>query len=223
MDLNSLSLWLILFAALFFIALLIRRRSILAREKRMAALRGSGLLPDMPLPFGYKCAWYAVRADDPISVASELKLRGQKASTWHNGVEQAYDASIFVSPSVKGWVFAVGRSLFPGDSISKAISSPLLMLSREFGMACFFATHRVVETHIWAKAVNGQIVRAFGYSGESDEILWKEGEPTEEEEALVEPFLNEETVMEISRRWSISPADLPFPDSEPGLGIVGKQ
>jgi hypothetical protein len=223
MDVYFLSLWLVLFAAIFLIVLLIRRRAMLAREKRTTSLQSSSIPPDWPIPFGYKCAWYAIRSDDPKAVAGELNLRGQKASSWQKGIEQAYDGSIFVSPSVQGWVFAVGRSLFPGNSISNAISSPLQKLSRTFGTACFFATHRVVETHIWAKAVNGRIVRAYGYSGESDEILWQEGEPTEEEAALVEPFPDEETVMDMARRWSLSPTDLPLPASQPGLGIVGNR
>ena len=225
MDLSSIALWFVLFGALLLIALLVRRRAYLANRRRALQAHSAveGPVPDLPVPFGYKCAWYAVRADDPLSVANRLKLSRIKGSNWKEGLKSAYEASVFTSPPIHGWILATGTSLFPSPPISRAISPSIEVLSRIHGEAYFFATDRITETHIWAKVTSGVLERGYGYSGESGEILWDHGQQTKEEAAIAFDFPDEQTVMDLARRWCISPVDLPFADSTPGLGLLGKR
>src|SRR5262249_57725703 len=79
------------------------------------------------------------------------------------------------APAVPGpgglWVLAAGFAL--------AVNTPdIASLSQTTGADVqYFASHRVIETHIWAKASGGRIERWFGWSGESGEILRWVGRP----------------------------------------------
>jgi hypothetical protein len=216
-------LWVTLLSTLVLIALLIRRRAGIARRRH--ALKGNyptkGPTPDLPVPFGYKCAWYAVRAEEPHSVADKLDIRRIKPSNWREGIQEAYRTSVFVSPPVRGWIIAVGSRLFPSPPLPGPVSSALETLSLGNRQAFFFATDRITETHIWAKATNGLLQRGFGYSGERGEVLWDQGSRTQDEAAITSDTTDEQTVLDLARRWSISPVDLPFPESTPGLGLLG--
>ena len=203
--------------------------------------------PDLPVSFGYKCAWYALASSDTNSIVSAVQLREARPSSWAHGIEQAYERSVFVSPPVKGWTFVVGFSLAPSSNDAKQKVRPRLeSLSRSFGTALFFASHRVVELHLWAKAVTGSLARAYGYVGESGETFWNEGDMTAEERklgfAFFDPgsakaeedgywdredlsFPDEQNVMDIAREWSVCPDDLEQLAQElgPSLGVLGSR
>jgi hypothetical protein len=221
---GTLPLWAILFGALAGIAFLVKRRSDLAQKRDVLAKRSAHEdgEPDLPVPFGYKCAWFAVRTENPLSVAAHLSLRGIRTANWREGVQKAYQASVFVSPPERGWILAAGRCLANVSPFPQAITPSVEALSLAHGEALFFATDRITETHVWARARSGVLERAFGYSGESGEILWDQGSKTEEEISLSFDFPNEETVMGLARRWCICPLDLPYAESAPALGLVGK-
>ena len=225
MELLPVALWAVLFGALVMLAMTVRRILKLAKKRDALAEESAHkeAEPDIPVPFGYKCAWYAVRTENPLSVATHLGLRGVRTANWREGVQKAYETSVFVSPPVRGWILAAGRCLFPNSPFPQAITPSVEALSLAHGEAMFFATDRITETHFWAKATKGVLERGFGYSGESGEVLWDRGPKTEEENAITIDSLDEHTVMDLARRWCISPSDLPFPDSTPALGLVGKR
>lgn len=197
---------------------------------------------DRPVSFGYKVAWYAVRSTDARAVAKAIGLRRERSASWAEGIEGAYESKAFVTPPVKGWVFVVGFKLAERISEPKPWTQ-LVALSSTFGEAQVFCSHRVVELHAWAKAVNGQLVRAYGYLGESGETLFDEGEQTAEERDLGFRFFDErspetakgdtywsrsdlsypdeDSVMAIARRWSLAPVDLDESSAEPMLGLLG--
>jgi hypothetical protein len=137
--------------------------------------------PDAPAPFGYTCAWFAVRSQSPEDVIASLGDAKPTPSDWESEIDAAYDGAIFVSPPVHDWVLVVSTSLL---DVNEATLDRLRALSKHFGEAQFFATHRVPESHAWARARNGEIERAFAYVGESDETLWNVGAPTVAEEGL---------------------------------------
>jgi hypothetical protein len=124
----------------------------------------------MPQNFGYKNAWIAVRSEDSRVVAEALGLTGVKAATWQQGVEEeayAVEGIVFVTPPLQGWVLAAGVSLFSPDDVSPYVRPLIERLSSQFGEAQYFATHRVVEFHVWASASSGRLSRGFAYLGES--------------------------------------------------------
>jgi len=188
----------------------------------MEASLGPSADPDSPVPFGYKCAWYAVSSEDTIDVVKEAGLKKFKKSTWAFGIEKAYEDKIFISPPVQGWTFIVGFTLAPKSegSPEEEISPLLTKLSSLYGTACFFATHRVVEYHTWAKAENGDVTRAFAYIGEIGEIVWDIGAATDAEIDIRTGF-TEDAVMQVADGWSVSPVSLHSGMAQPSLGYLG--
>lgn len=200
--------------------------------------------PDLPVSFGYKCAWYAVASTDTDAVVNAIQLREEHRCSWTQGIEQAYDESVFVSPPVKGWVFIVGCCLFlPTEEPEPHVEPRLIQLSRTFGTALYFATYRVAGLTVWAKAVNGSLIRAHG---SQDATFWNHGPLTVEEQRLGFPLFdptspaadsdgycnredftypNEDHVMDIAREWSVCPNDLYRLRRKlgPSLGILGSK
>jgi len=185
--------------------------------------------PDAPISFGFKCAWYALRTNDLDAVVSALGIAAPVISSWANGIEAAYTGKVFVTPPLGEWILAVGTSLFHQDhSAEKSVAPILKRLSRTFGEAQYFATHRVVEAHCWALARNGTIARAFEYVGDHGEITWNTGNPTEAEhllgaEVLEFPGPSESHVMQVASAWSIDPSELESNHTQLSLGLVGTQ
>jgi hypothetical protein len=184
--------------------------------------------------FGYKSAWIAAKRASPEAVAEALGLRNVRAIAWDAGLAAAEAepyASVFVTPPIDGWVLGVGFALF-----ALADARPPLVGRRAEEWAArlqtevqYFATHRVVEAHAWARARPSGLERAYSYLGESGEKLLDEGHPTAEERALGFAFFDpgsadaeedgyweredltyasEEHVIRLASRWSLDPTSL---------------
>ncbi len=211
--------------------------------RRAAKPDPSGVAADLPQNFGYKLCWVAVRSDDSQAVAKALELSGVKASAWQEGIQSAYESSVFVTPSLQNWVLAAGIPFAPQEHIAESVTSRVESLSRSFGEAQYFCTHRVVEFHVWARAVDGRLVRGFAYIGDQRETPWNEGGQSTEEEDLGLEFFdadspeaskpgywdkndlkypNEGDVMRLAGAWSINPATIEETFREPSLGLIGK-
>ncbi len=202
-------------------------------------------VPDQPEGFGYKCVWFAVKTDNKNRLAEILQLTNISDCNWQVGVDKAYSGSVFITPPIDGWTLACGWGLPHGDSKQgiQEVKSILQTLSKEFGEAQFFCTHRVTEYHCWIKAINGRINRVYSYLGESGENIAVEGEPTKFEttlqlintfsdEAKDENYFeredlvcaDEDLVMQVAEHWSIDPSKLDDrQDIEPGLGLLGQR
>jgi hypothetical protein len=81
----------------------------------------------------------------------------------------------------------------------------------------YFATHRVTELHRWQRAVDGALVRAFGYVGQTGEVTSWRGEPDPAEReaglpAVLDPdttvLVGENDVLRVAGAWSIDPSTL---------------
>lgn len=189
--------------------------------------------PDMPSGFGYKSQWFAIKTENTDEVAKELNLTSIQAANWSTGLEGADEGYYFVAPPVNGWILVV-HSLMPDitDSTNENPLKTIEHLSRKYGEACYFGTHRTVDYHAWAKAVNGEIARAYGYLGESGETLINEGGLTAEELAHDLDFTNlddgelhfpdEEHVLLLAKEWSIDPL-MEYDGLNPGVGLVGRK
>jgi hypothetical protein len=189
--------------------------------------------PDEPVSFGYKCAWLAIRADSARAVAEALDLEDLRPSGWSDGLDAAYSGQLFVTPPLRGWVFAVSTSLPDcGDENRPDAVSPLLArLGERFPEVQYFATHRVVEFHAWARVVEGRTLRKLAWVGDQGFVAWDEGEPTGEERALgiahtrrsieAGKAPREADVMAIAGSWSLDPSTLEEQALPPGLGLLG--
>ncbi len=152
---------------------------------------------------------------------------------WGAGVGAAYAADVFVCPPVDGWILVMGSEVLTTE-VDPA------EFSRRLGCEVqVFKTHRVVELHAWARAVDGILIRSFEYVGESGEITVNLGEVSVAEEDEVRaancaglpvgpvPFDDvdlvvptEETVMVIAHEWSLDPTQLEGTDER--CGILGQ-
>lgn len=202
--------------------------------------------PDEPYGFGFKITWWAIPSSDTDAVVAAIELQDAQPANWKAGIMHAYQGHVFVTPQVDGWTLVTGISL-ASDLVEKngMIRKSLEALSQTFGEAQLFSTHRVVEHHLWAKAVQGKLIRAYAYLGETGETLWDEGEATPEEQKLGFAFFDERSpeaesdtywerddltcademsVMNIAKEWSVAPVDLdPFKPTERKLGVLGTE
>lgn len=187
---------------------------------------------NQPVSFGYKMSWLAFRSEDTDGVAATINLLNPSLTNWETGIDAAYaSGKVYVSPPVKGWVFAVGNPCSSLDDDTnkniEKLKNWLRALSSQFGEVQAFATHRVTEYHHWALARNGSIIRSYAYCGESGEVLDDDGAKTSDEPVFnlegVDDFCapDEDTVMIMAGAWGVNPQSL---DDEPissRLGLLG--
>jgi hypothetical protein len=161
----------------------------------------AALVPDRPVPFGYKQMWLALWDAEPSALAGALGLADVRPATWKEGIERSYESGydatrrvwrkwleIFVSPPVRGWTLVVGGiGAFPPIEHAEGVDR-LRDLSTRFGHVQHFGTHRVSSYVAWAKARDGRVERAFAWA---DETLLDFGERTPEEVELGFDFLDD--------------------------------
>ena len=199
--------------------------------------------------FGYKNAWVAFRMDDPARVVEVLALRDLRPADWAAGIAAAHEypigCSVFVTPPIDGWVCCVGYPLFAAvDARPPTFAVQAAGWAAQLGCEVqYFSTHRVVESHAWARARPDGLVRAYAYVGESGEKVLDEGDATLEERELGFAFFDptcaaaesddywdrddldyprEDHVMALAGRWSLDPSALDDRDIEVGEGVVGQ-
>jgi hypothetical protein len=175
---------------------------------------------DAMVGFGGKQAWLAVRDGEPARVLEALGLRDLGEVPWREGIDVAHltDDRVAVTPARPGardtrWVLVVGRWLLRPDTTVEVID----LSARLHTEVQFFATHRVTELHRWQRAADGELIRAFGYVGQTGEVTSWYGDPDPaerdaglpgkfDEEATV--LVSEQDVLKVASAWSIDPTTL---------------
>jgi hypothetical protein len=175
---------------------------------------------ELMVAFGPKQAWLAIQARSPGPVAAALGLRDLGPVGWRAGVDLAYltDDRLALTPALPGargidWTLVAGRWL-----LANASTVDIVALSIELSTEVqAFSTYRYGEQHRWQRAVDGVLVRAFGYAGTEGEITQWFGDPDETELAVglppapdeeYEPLVGEADVMRVAAAWSIDPTTL---------------
>ena len=156
--------------------------------------RHAGVLSDAdpenaPRMFGYKMSWLAVRTSDTARLLNALGLQNIATAGWSRGVSEIYseqngDSAVYVSPPLGEWTLVAGVSLpHPlGPSFVDKCSLLLRRLSSSFGEAQYFFTFPLLDFYAWAKASDGEMLRAFATGDEG--IIWNRGALTPEEKRL---------------------------------------
>ena len=181
--------------------------------------------------FGFKQAWLAIRDGDFDLVSSVLGLRDLGVVSWRAGIDLSYltDDRVVLTPPLTGaggddWLLVTGWWLARTSSTVDVVTlSDLLGTEVQY-----FATHRVVEMHQWRRARDGELVRAFAYSGEIGEVIDWRGDPDEVERAIGLPagldddggtniLVGEADVMRVAAAWSLAPVEL---DGLPSPGAL---
>jgi hypothetical protein len=180
--------------------------------------------------FSYKTSWLAVRDRTPDQVADALDLHDRHDLDWATGTDRAYRHGVYVAEPVPGWTLAHSRMHIPAgfDATEPPFPDWLRDLSRQLGEVQFFANERVPDYHCWARAQDGELLRAHCFIGERGQVPLFIGPPTAEEVELAvgtrdrdsgwehwsddewtawhatTPF--ESHVLAMAGRWSINPA-----------------
>jgi len=165
--------------------------------------------------FGGKQAWLAIRSEAPADVIAALGLRDLGTVPWRDGIDLAHltDDRVAVTPPIDGWILATGRYLMRPDRPVDVIGLSAALHTE----VQYFATHRVTESHRWQRAVDGELIRAFGFVGQTGEVTSWHGEPGPAERAAGLPeeldeestvLVGENDVLRVAAAWSIDPSTL---------------
>lgn len=174
-----------------------------------------------PLPYQLPNRWIAIRSSNTALIRSALSTRPLPICPWSEALARGRERSWFVSPPVNGWTLVIGGLIpDPGHDIDRVYHF-LGGLSRQVGEVHFYSLDRVLNFHSWARLVDGNVVRAYAWAGET---VWNEGRTTLEERLLglicrsygeeAEPVRygepppelhNMERVILLARRWSVDP------------------
>ncbi len=188
--------------------------------------------------FESPCRWIAVRTTEPRAVQKALKLANPTLCTWAEGMAEARERRLFITPPLGEWVLIVGSGLpDPSDDVDECFHL-LTDLSRKLGLVQFFSLNRAVGHHAWARLDSGEVLRAYAWSGH---VAWNQGPPSPAEIGLglkcydyheqpqkvwseePDPFLhNLERVPLLAARWSVDPMSLDERNFVSGRGIVGE-
>lgn len=191
-----------------------------------------------PEIFESPCRWIAVRTTEPRAVQKALKLANPTLCTWAEGMAEARDRRLFITPPLGEWVLIVGSGLpDPSDDVDQCFHL-LTELSRKLGLVQFFSLNRAVGHHAWARLDCGEVLRAYAWAGH---VAWNQGPPSPAEIGLglkcydyheqpecvwsgaPDPFLhNVERIPSLAARWSVDPTSLDERHFIAGRGIAGE-
>jgi hypothetical protein len=201
----------------------------LARWLRDQRLRNQLAQFDIPMPFIPSAKprhflierpniWLAIKGNDTKKVQTALGLHHAMQCSWEEGLIEARDHKLFISPPVAGWILVVGSDLpEPGDDVDKCFHF-LTKLSKQVGHLQYFCANRTLNQHAWAIVDKGQVFRAYAWT---DQTVWNQGPITAAEKDLglgCFPYLyrpdfsqrdvlvsNTEKVNALAARWSVDP------------------
>lgn len=175
--------------------------------------------------FGPKQAWLAVRETPADLVITAMGLRDLGPLAWRAGIDLVYftDDRLVLTPALPGvdgtrWTLVTGRWLLKEPIDITELSATLGTEVQSF------ASHRVVELHRWRRARHGELLRGFGYLGETGEVTEWYGEPDAAERAAHLPstvddettvLVSEADLMAVAAAWSLDPTTL---DGQPAPG-----
>ena len=188
--------------------------------------------------FDSPCRWLAIRTTDPRAVQKALNLTKPALRTWAEGMAEARDRRLFITPPIGDWVLVIGSGLpDPGDDVD-ACFHLLTGLSRKLGLVQFFSLNRALGHHAWARLDGGEVLRAYAWVGH---VAWNQGAASPAELGLnltcydyseapeqnwgdpQDPFFqNLERLPMLAARWSVDPASLNESHFATGRGIVGE-
>ncbi len=168
--------------------------------------------------------WIAIRSSNLDAVLQALHLHNPIPCSWQEDPSAHSKHRLFLSAPVGGWILIRGQAL-PDLLLDVDDCFCLLQaLSNELGEVQWFAMDRVLHHHGWARAINGQILRAYAWAGQT---LWNQGLETQGERSLGMVFddycdparhsffgvaedyrCNTEKVNLLAARWSLDPTTL---------------
>lgn len=176
---------------------------------------------DGPQPFGRKCRWLAVRAEEGASVLQALGIVDSARCGWAEGIAIVHreEQVVFVTPPIRGRTLVVAPLARFHDE-SDGLQAHLLwlrVLSERLGEVQAFESHRGSAHFAWSLARDGEVLRAYRYS---ECPAWSVGKPTAGEPCQ-EGEPDEESVLAVARAWGVDPDALVPSTAAPATGTLG--
>jgi len=182
------------------------------------------------------CRWLAIKGNDPAAVQNVLHLNAPMPCSWEEGLIEARERKLFISPPVDGWILVVGSSLPDPTEDVDVCYRFLTSLSRKLGHVQFFSTNRFANHHAWALVDKGRVFRAYAWAGYT---LWNQGPMTAAEKDLRMTCFdyatgrshfdrkdsiaqNTDRVPQLAARWSLDPSAIDERQFRTGYGITGE-
>lgn len=134
--------------------------------------------PEAPVSLrrGEKCSWLCVRADSSEEVIDKLGLKKPKVCGWSIAAK-GETQGIFVSPVLDGYVLVINWN----EDVRESLRKPLDEVAQSFSELQFFSFDSRFDAYEWAKYINGELLRAYGFCGETLSFTADFGELTPEE------------------------------------------
>jgi hypothetical protein len=185
--------------------------------------------------FEQPCRWLAIKGEHLSAVQAALNLNHVTSCSWEEGLVEAQEDKLFISPPISGWILVMGSGLpDPGEDVDRCFHF-LTNLSRKLGEVQFFNANRVLNYHAWVLMEKGHVYRAYAWA---DGTVWNQGPMTPAERELdVQCFdygvelvftqrealaANVEKVNQVAARWSIDPSAIPDASYKASNGLVGE-
>ncbi len=188
--------------------------------------------------FGLPKRWIAIRSTNQQAVRDAFRLHNARTCTWEEGLAEASQSKLFISPPVGSWILVMGTCLpDPHEDVDHCFRF-LNELSAKLGHVQYFLADRVLYHHAWVRAESGQILRAYAWA---EETLWQQGNMTVAEMELglhcleygetlpndtfpPAPFIqtNTEKVVALAANWSIDPLTVDQRALRLGQGLAGE-
>jgi hypothetical protein len=186
--------------------------------------------------FEQPCRWLAIKGHNPADVQAALHLNAPMPCSWEEGLIEAREHKLFISPRISGWILVVGSSLPDPTEDVDACFHFLTNLSRKLGHIQFFSANRVLNHHAWALIDKGRVFRAYAWAGET---IWNQGQMTAAEKDLKltcfdygiasvgfeqkdSLMLNTDRVPVLASRWSVDPTSIDERQFKSSYGIAGE-
>lgn len=194
-------------------------------------------IPDLPRSFAHKAGWLCIKASSPEQVIEGLGLKNPKEANWESGIletDRNFMTKAFVSPEVNGYILVIGYIPF---GVMRSVDMEIAALDKaaaSFSEMSCFATQSVVDLHVWARYINGQMVRGYGWIGERGEIYLNRGNISAEEAALgyvdfitdtdcdweTARFPDTDNVHAMAKAWGIAPDLSNMNGYQTGTGFI---
>ncbi|WP_294375042.1 hypothetical protein [uncultured Clostridium sp.] len=158
---------------------------------------------------GYKSSWIVIKGSNREEIIKNLKLKDIESISWNEGIEKvgSLNNTVMVSNDYENINFIIGNSLF-----NLSYNDKLLMDMSKDCKLYYFYTHRVSESHGFAIAEDGIIMRKYYYDEERLESVgltqlekdngWFFAENFDQ--CFTDDFItiNEEYIIEMAEEWT---------------------
>ena len=170
--------------------------------------------------FGYKVVWVAIRCDDAKEIAGAYS-RKPKSADFAAGIaavelrgENPPQVPVFTVGPIDGWVLSV----FGGFAMAKLdFSAVAEMFSSMVGETQLYVNFPNAGVFGWERWVDGELVRRWTNDGNEA----GEATPIELSVQSAAKGIDEDSVLEVARAWSVNPMELSERSGVPARGFIG--